>query len=141
MNLIVFAVIVVVYILFVAIIAYAKGVHDAAQFRLRQKENKRDQMLVHVYGSLLVLIPIAVLSVAFWGFSLLTIKFVLVALALYFILFELTLNKLRGLPLLEVGQTWWFDVQVRKWANKTECDEERLMLAIKLLILIICLAI
>lgn len=134
-----YAIVIACYTVFVTIIAYAKAQMDSCHFRLREKENKKDQMMVHIYGAFLIFLPIVIFSLWTWGFVFLAFKFTLVSLAIYFIVFELILNKLRGKPLLEVGTVWIFDVWVRKLASKTECEEEKLMVAIKGLILAICL--
>jgi hypothetical protein len=136
-----YAIVFTFYIIFVLTIAYAKSKHDNAQFNLRVKENKRDQMDVHIWGSYFVLLPCMLFSVAFWGCTFIAFKLTLVSLAIYFIMFEIILNKLRGKPLLEVGRTWLLDVWVRKIADKYDVEEEKLMMAIKLLILAGCLAI
>jgi hypothetical protein len=141
MNIMIWAIILAIYTIFVTTIAYAKSVHDRSNFRLREKENKKDQMLVHVFGSYFVLLPVMLFSIIYWGMTFMAFKFTLVSLAIYWIVFELILNKLRGLPLLTIGKTWIVDVWVRKMAEKTECDDERLLVAIKLLLLAICLAI
>lgn len=134
-----YAIVIACYTVFVTIIAFAKAQMDSCHFRLREKENKKDQMMVHIYGAFLIFLPIVLFSLWTFGFVFLAVKFILVSLSIYFIVFELILNKLRGKPWLEVGSTWVIDVWVRKLAIKMECEEERLMIAIKGLILAICL--